>query len=404
MKIKVIQIYSFAIFLLFTIIPFNAAIKYYLINFNLLAFAYSHVIAMGISIFIYYLLVAYRNSISKTNIITLFILVFSVIIGFYFVGPFQVFVGIYIFIPFFFGLGINNFFIRHVQTHKKFYILILFLIISGVFLDVYIDFDWKGFEYSTQGLEISGNRAWTTMGIERLSGFSRSSFDAAIAILVLLLIIDLFKINKLIRLMLWSCGGFAILLTTTKGILFAYLVILIIKGIAFYLPIIISRISIAGLLIVLILLPLSTLVINYESMFGSSFKRNFTYSIKDRLVRSWPETLKDHSILGRGIGSIGFPQLINNDPDYSPGDNAFIYINSIFGIISLVIAFLFLISFFKKKLILSTETKFYINLTLLLLTFGITTNEFESGILAFFWGTITYFWFSKSQHHSHDLR
>ena len=277
-----------------------------------------------------------------------------------------------------------------------FYNLILFLLISsilGAYLDLSINLPWKGSSYEIAGQEVEGNREWTSGGIDRIAGFARMS--AGLAIMLCCFSFYIMNQNKktLVRFTIYLITLTGILLTTTKGVLVAFILsglyFLFIRGyIKYWLHLLILFIG--------LILPFISYIVGYSiaEEITNPDQVILLASFDDRLTNTWPTIFYNieqykASILGMGFGIVGsssriFP--INGVPAFNVTDSASLYLYATFGVLGIY----FYLKMFK---VLNTVSKYKENIFLqgilvCLVIIGWTTDIWESVIAIFFIGYI----------------
>ena len=175
-------------------------------------------------------------------------------------------------------------------TVRIFSILLICAVI-GVVINYFREFPWEGLEYSLGGVEIEAVRSWMDMfAIKRLSGFARTSYDAAIQILLLALFLFCYLKNNLSKYLLWLLVAPPLLLTTSKGIIITYflltLLFLIFRSIVMYYKL--YRMALYLLLAVTIILPITSIIL--------PMYHNVPLVLKSLLMRAesmgWPRLLR----------------------------------------------------------------------------------------------------------------
>lgn len=304
----------------------------------------------------------------------------------------QVAFGFYILIPIIFGaISYKPLFIDYQRWLPTLGITALTVITLGAIIDFKFDVPWSGFSFELGGLQISGSRVWHTHGLERVAGFSRASYSlAGHAILSALLVVS-FSSKQMIKILAWLIAGIVIALSTTKGLLIVWLVLLLVLPIQRFLPKSFLMLLLTIAAIVGIAFPITSYYIDF-----SSFYQKYPYltlaidSFRDRMVNVWPMTVQmiiDHGSfwIGRGLGGIGTPQR-GYENIYSPADNMFLFLFGVFGMASLLLY----IPWFNKLLRLKPHKNRldYFMYFLMLVTFiyGISNGIIEEPFFAFFLG------------------
>lgn len=356
--------------------------------------------------------------IKKINKIVLYIIIL-VMLGVVFsvinkLNVLQIIFGLKVFLPFLSGFIIAYYYpkvIYDIAKLSKYYLIISSI---GIILDYFVNFPWKGLNYSIMSYEVEGNRSWTTFGIERLSGFQRSSFDAAIFMYILLLLNYIYRsLNKpkgyinLFNFLLYLLGIISILLTTSKSSYIALLslliIILFIKSSRYFKNSLSTWLTKAFLFILFlngIIPPIISLI--YQKNYHNKYISNVIYFISqekyqiyfasylDRIYNTWPNSLdllfsSITPFFGRGIGGIGASQQFFEPLKYNFADNIYVYLFVTYGVFAV---FLFLlIAGYVLKLKKIDKNNYIITLLLsTIFTFGATINYIESTTLLLFTG------------------
>ena len=221
----------------------------------------------------------------------------------------QIAFGGFVFVPLFFGLIAS----KHVQSlwHKGYIVmgLLFALTVVGVFIDYFVDVPWSGYMYEISDHELAASRNWHSFGFERVCGFTRTSTSAA-AILIL-------------------TGFYLIVRSKRFPVKLANLGVYRHKHHSYYLKRLNSflhdckrlygllqvdwKTSIrAGCLLLMLavcMMPISTIMFDYSVKNGAA-DHDALYTLKSRLMNTWPEMLDQinesgNSVLGKGLGGVG---------------------------------------------------------------------------------------------------
>jgi hypothetical protein len=312
----------------------------------------------------------------------------SAVIGTLFIGnPRQVLLALYTLLPLLFGIQSSAVFTENLGRMKLIIACLWAVAVAGVFLSIFVDFPWTGFSYDRFGIEVEGSRDWSTFGLPRFAGFSRVSYEAATVILLTCLMLEPTTEGRWAKAALWIATGAAIAVTTTKGLMGAYLLLLAWLATRRWRRLWQFLTALIGT--VMIALPVSTAYVKYNLGLSDIVTRFILVSFEDRLLNTWPDVLRmvgrDGSvILGRGLGGIGGAQKFFEAGFYNPADNLFLYLYVLFGVGSFVIIFLFLrrICRLLRGPVAAPDT-FRLLLSLSVLSFGLTANVIESPAFAF---------------------
>jgi len=332
----------------------------------------------------------------KPYIISFFFVIIiglSGIIGFLNSGNIiQTIFALYVFVPFFFGLQTGDIIYKS-STFIKSSVILLLIFAVGIFLELVLDLPWKGFSYELGGVDIEASRDWSSLGLKRLSGFARNSFSIASLCMVLLIVLY-GRIKPALFSFLFIIGGVSIILTTTKGVSLIVIVLVllfIVKKISKSLYHFGIKTILISSFIIGIILPVSTLWIDYDFDYDNFITRMLFLSFEMRLGVVWPDAMakfKDLAdfIMGRGAGQIGVATMVYGGSSYNPADNFFLYTLVVFGI-----PFLIVLGFLLYRLFKMNGEDGYVTMLLMamfIFTYGIFANVMESGILSYFLGSL----------------
>lgn len=318
-------------------------------------------------------------------------------------GLYQVLFGLNILLPLLAVFIYFYYFEINIELFIKMYRILVPIVFFGLILDSFYELPWQGLNYQIGDINIVGNLQWWAVGIDRLSGFQRASFDSAIiiyAFLTLYFINLLFSKRKdnffvksydfvLLLFCLISIG-----LTTSKSSYVAVLSIIILYLLVIfyrktsnfkYLPIILIKFSLLTFYVIAIIPPLLSFfnpiwVLNLKAG-NTFFYKFFIASYMDRILNMWPNafSLLEHTnipFFGRGLGSIGMSQLYFEPSLYNSADNFFVYIYVVAGIPSFILIFYILYSILTLRI---DEHKGLLKMFLLvaILNYGSTVNVIE---------------------------
>jgi hypothetical protein len=268
----------------------------------------------------------------------------------------------------------------------------------GVFLNPLIHYPWSGQTLDMLGKQIEMSRQWSAFGVDRFAGFASDSFNAASQLLMFgTMLVALLK-HRGFKVLLWLIAGVGIALTTSKGPLGAWALVSMyfVGGALLCWPRYWIQLWLGALtfiLLAMILMPLSTLWINYDpTLHGFVSKFLFT-SFGDRLNWMWPDSLRllnldgaYHWWVGRGLGGIGSAQQYFEPIHYLAADNLFVYVTVYVGLPVTLLLFAALWWRVVRFASAGNAVDWRLPVVLALLAYGVVSNEIETGVLAFFWG------------------
>lgn len=331
---------------------------------------------------------------TATKLIAFVIPCYALGVALQFVAPVQAAMGFYVLLPFVFGIACGRVLLEHWRVVGRILPLLWLVIVAGVLVNLAVDYPWEGFGYRLGSLEVEGSRQWYAAGGgKRLAGLARASFDAAVQIQVVGILLALQTRSTTLRLLVWLLTIAAILPTNSKGVLLAVAVVTPVVLLRGALPERPLRALPALFGTVGVALPVTTLLFVFDSPLRDPTLANATHSFYDRLNYMWPEAwalLGEHGnwLLGRGVGGIGTAQTYFEPALFNAGDNLFMYWFVVFGWAALP-AFVLLLSRSLRVRPHQTvaDMQFYC-LLLATLVYGVMTNIVENAISALIFGLL----------------
>ena len=289
-----------------------------------------------------------------------------------------------------------------------------FLVALGVFLNSFLELPWSGHIFEIGDHEIASARLWWATGdVERLSGFSRASFEAAAQLAVLALIYHALSRPRIAyELAYFFFIAYAIFLTTTKRVLFAYLAcfLLIVVGrnikLAVCAAFLRAGVLVAGLIGAIA--PIFTVFVGRLAFSEDTVLR----TLGARFSHTWPQALATVSedwmaILGRGLGGVGTASLVYAPSEYILADSMFVHM---FGIGGIVGGLLYVAFFSRIATILPDSEKRNVLLlgaaSVFLFMTGIVANNLQSGTYGLLVGALYSAFFAPKSRlaHPHPIR
>jgi hypothetical protein len=370
--------------------------RYFMARFGLSEFVYIPKILLFIMI---PFMISYFGRVGKALIIGGTIVTLSAVWGMIDLpSPDQALFGVWVIIPLLYGLLSSRYYFNGQNAYKKIFIILFIIAFSGVVINVFMQYPWVGASFKIGGEQIEISRRWWALGISRIGGFSGASFDAAIQILFFSVWL-MFVINSdAMKMLVWIASGVGITLTTTKGILGAYLILttFFASGRIFGHRLLWRQFWVLLLLvnfILLVFLPLSTVIIHYNPTFHGYIDRFIFESFGDRLNYTWPASfgLLHHDaewLFGRGIGGIGTPQTYFEPLNALPADNLYVYLAVDLG--PLLAAVIFLAIFLKVAgaFLRAKDASLIFSILVFFMAYGMVSNIIEAPILSLFFGVV----------------
>lgn len=330
-----------------------------------------------------------RAGFTHRGLLGLLVVLTACVIGLLYCGAKQMAVGIWVLVPFWYGLVCAAVIRKHFHKVLRWVPVLWLCAATGILLNYSITWPWEGFGYSVGGMEVEGSRKWwASGGIKRIAGFSRSSFDASVQVVLLGALATLATKSVIRKLIIWATSAVAIYLTTSKGIFLVYIALTpFVLGQAFIprtllqpMPALIGCLGLA--------LPLSTLAFTFTpDKSGQATLVNALYSFYDRLNHMWPEAWRllhehGHFMFGRGIGGIGTAQTYVEPLRFNAADNLFMYWFVIFGWLALPAFVLLLLASTRLEPKRLPVDQAIFALLIATLVYGLSTNIVENAAFA----------------------
>ncbi len=272
---------------------------------------------------------------------------------------------------------------------------------AGIFINYFVVYPWSGLLVDVGDVAISANREWTAGGVRRLSGFSRSSFDGAVIVLVLFIyLLNRWK-GVVSRIGLTVISAAAIALTTAKGaaaaLMFCVVLAPLLSSIrsnfsAWRVPVLASLLAVAAIGLII---PAVSEQLPFPRLQVGSMSYWIFASFVERAETTWPHAFDLLSsywqwLTGRGIGGIGAAQLRFEPNVYSPADSLFIYLFVTAGLLgALFYVYLALASLRLQLGVMHHRMVFMFVCSCF--TYGLTMNVIESAVFAMALGATTSF-------------
>ena len=140
-------------------------------------------------------------------------------------------------------------------------------------------------------------------------------------------------------------------------------------------------------------LPVSYLFVEYVADSGRIKDLDFLYTMRARIVSTWPEIWTMFSkqgsyILGMGMGGVGVAQQIYAPDLWVPTDNLYIYVFGHTGIMGIILLFLFALRVVSLKYWQGQWSLLLACYSIVILTYGVTNNILQGGFLSFTFGML----------------
>jgi len=310
----------------------------------------------------------------------------------------QTLFGVKVWLPFLAGFLLFEAEVLPAMDWPRIWWLVWFTLCCSVLLNHFVEYPWAGLNVDVGDASISANRDWAAGGIRRLSGFSRTSFDAAAIILGLYIYLICVPRRIAASLFLILFSGAAIALTTSKGAAAAFLAAVAV------LPLLSSARSAkssakyvlyAGLIVLAVIglaVPLMSEQIQFPRLQVGTPEFWLFSSFVDRAWQTWPRSFALLTegwqwFVGRGVGGIGAAQNLFEPSVYTPGDNFFIYLYVTAGAFGAALYAYLALSIVKLSFDQAPHRAAYL-LVLAVFAYGLTVNLVESATLALSLGAV----------------
>ena len=345
-----LRIYKwFFIFVFFVAIFFEVGaglIRFYLSLYGFDLLAYSPKLGMILVI----ALIVFALGIPQTRLFLLTIFICFILISYaLIINDFKaVFFSIYVLILPLIFLVLS---IELLKFSKEFQIQSLYIFgffcffsIFGILIDFYYFLPWEGYSAVIAGYDVVGSKLWTTNGIERLAGFSRSSTHVAAVIALSSVFVIIFLKKRSYSILVYLISAVAIYYTTNKTMLLAYLLILPLFFYNFRLYFA-STYTVLPIILGIVFPIIGIFVLSQNPV--AIHTDNVLYSFYDRLFFTWPAVFSYFSdtselylyipfLTGLGIGSVVSASGFFVDGTLRVHDNSWLYLYFSLGLFGLL--------------------------------------------------------------------
>ncbi|RKX31548.1 MAG: hypothetical protein DRP46_03130 [Candidatus Zixiibacteriota bacterium] len=405
----------------FGFIVFEAPLRYFFYSAGLPILVYLKDLILILIFFYFALQTTMTARINKLMLALAGLICYGLIVGLVNgLSLMQVAFGLKIILTFFVGLMAVYMCGLKTKFFVRLYRIFTPIILLGLVLEMLFELPWIGFEYDAYGVTIPGSIEWWTLGLPRLSGFGRVSYETAILLFclsALYLTVTIrsrdFRSKKMIiydrPLLLLSFAG--IVLTTAKSSIFAFLILLL-----FYIFLKktinnSNRFSrTAGVVIKILLVLIFIYGVVPPILAATSPKILTGYLNSDDIVMTavsasyiermeimWPDAYRLLSdsymyFTGRGLGGIGAAQKYFEPGLYNAADNVYVYLLVNFGIIILGLIIFWLITKIMTIKPAERYNIYFLVFALIFFSYGATLNVIESPTLMICLGFMLALW------------
>lgn len=374
----------------------GGAVRYFAVWFHLAWLPYMPHLLLAISVVPLFLVYVLSEGVTSTYLVVFVLLGVGAGYGVLnLTSARQVEFGLWVLVSFLYGIVVLPAIVRGWRKLVPYVLVLWALGVVGIFINVFHQWPWAGFEYQVGSTVIQATRLWKTAGssVVRLAGFGRSSSDTADQILFSALFLRLLLPQRRWWMPIWLLSGVAIALTTSKAQLAAYLLLSVMWF--FYHGAIRSswRLIPICAAFVDILLPFSMTYIKVDwlsSVRRSAMSMMLAGSFVERLQITWPRWIEvsvahGSALLGRGLGGVGSATAYFQPALLNAGDNVAVYLYGAFGILGLMVLILY---GWKASRIrgVGDVSPFFFLCTCVVLVQGLTSGIMEGPITAIVFG------------------
>jgi len=301
---------------------------------------------------------------------------------------------LWVFVPVYFGMVAAPLAFQPHRYKSAILLSLAMLCAGGVVVHNSVAYPWVGLSYEVAGVEVAGAREWVAAGKQRLSGLARSSFDVAGQILIFVSLVALSTRLLVWRLLLWGLGAYAISLSTSKGVFLSLLMVVVTVELLRYRAAWGVR-GVIGLGYVWLLVPpILGWSKDWTELARTDINHPLYGSFIDRMHDMWPRALElvtEHGyfIFGRGLGGLGVPVGMFEPKLANAGDNLFVYLLVIFGVLAIPLMLLGLVVLLRMCSYLQhTAVQQALLLAVAIIWYGGVSNILEHAVMALAFGMV----------------
>ncbi len=380
-----ILILAFAVFIGFTSV--EAPLRYGFTQLGAVWLIYLRDLAIILAMLVLACQQFWRHQLQTAFIVFAVLIVFHGVASFLLCGvPIAVLIGLKTLLPFLFGAVFLPVFLKRKRGIALFLLAMWLVTAIGIVAD-YLGYPmpWKGMNASVGDYTVVINKKWNYQGEDRLGGFARDSVVAGSLAAFFGTYVLLFSRSILLRVAIGAATLALIYLTTSKGGVIAFLLIIVACLMPTKKSQLLNKALLAATFAAMILLPI--VLPNYLMPSSPAVLASFF----DRVERVWPaawHNIDSHSwIFGSGIGNIGVGQQFLRFEGVDTGDNLFVIAYGYFGIFSIVYLGLPFLAAMRRKSPVDEVGRYAIITLIYIFAYGIVINGIEGSISAFMTGS-----------------
>lgn len=343
-------------------------------------------------------------------LVTVALLAFHFFIGFFFLsGVFQQLFGLKMLMPMVLGMAVGTLGMISIQKTRTLTVWVILILVASLCVNYVIPFPWEGGDFESVFGVTTQSKSWTAGSVRRLAGVTRSSYDAATALLYCAVIAMATFRGVWVRVLLWLLCMVGIALTTSKAAevaLLALAAVMICSNGAKRLGWL--RFSVIACAVLVVGAPLLSLLVDIRVRDFVGSWAWWLSSYADRMQNTWPQAISlliDHGnvLIGRGIGGVGTAQQYGEGQLHTPADNIFVYWTLAAGMVSWLYAGAILRKLMVWDAAAIEQRALVFGFFVSMLTYGIAANNMEQPLSAFGLGYAVAFIFRQRQA-AHPLR
>lgn len=305
---------------------------------------------------------------------------------------------LWVFVPVYFGMVAAPLAFQPHRYKSAILLSLAVLCAGGVVIHSSVAYPWVGLSYEVAGVEVEGAREWVASGgKQRLSGLARSSFDVAGQILIFVSLVALSTRLLVWRLLLWGLGAYAISLSTSKGVFLSLLMVVVTVELLRYRGTL-GMWGVRGVIglgyVWLLVPPILGWSKDWTELARTDIHHPLYGSFIDRMHDMWPRALElitEHGyfIFGRGLGGLGVPVSMFEPKLANAGDNLFVYLLVIFGVLAIPLMLLGLVVLLRMCSYLQhTTVQQALLLAVAIIWYGGVSNILEHAVMALAFGMV----------------
>jgi hypothetical protein len=365
---------------------FSAPVRWILATIGLAPLAYLPIV--GLLLFSLYVLVwqFVYGPFGARAFLACGLLVYSIAVGILMTpSPRQVLFAAYMLIPLYGGLLLAPQWTKMMDASRITLLLWWLAIVGAVVANPYIDYPWVGFEYSVGGVTVETGREWWSGDVQRYSGFSRASFDAAVQSVIFLILASDTVRHRILRLAMAAATCYCIWLTNSKTVIGVLALVVVCQEMPEAMLHRIRGVLVAFFVTVGCALPLIGWI--YLPRLNAINTSSGLHSYEDRLRYMWPEAFdlwihRGNWFTGRGLGGLGTAQNYFEPEIFNAGDNLHLYVCVSLGVVAIPLFIYIWTRVAQLSIERGSHSRRIFLISLVPLSYGLMVNVIENAMLS----------------------